>query len=335
MAQSTTYPIRMLRFVPRGRWGRWIAATVILAIGLAIYAPAVAIVAADPARWRNYFAWPPALFFVCAIAYIVPTFHFASARAHRALDDLAPYCRDVDDLAAARAGIGQRSMSWLIRIVLMSVALWLVQSRLLTGSWEYMWARTGEGYVAIVMDFGSLPVWLTMNTAISALVRNALTFRALVPKLETNLLDPQSFMPIGRMAVTSTLVVVGAMASLSIMWIDGPTNLWTTLPALLIFTPVIALLLLLPVWPLHRDLLRQRAEAVAAAQARVPARSGEADPDAFELAQALALRRELSRLPVWPFDVGSVTRFVSYAVIVPRTWAGAALIEMLVNVLLE
>lgn len=335
MAQPKTYPIWMLRLVPRGRWGRWITAAVILATGLAIYAPAVVIVAEDAARWRNYFAWPPALFFVCAIAYIVPTFHYSMGRSHRALDDLTPYFRSAEDLEVARASLDRRSALWLVRVVVFSIALWLIQSRLLAGSWEYMWARTGEGYVAVVMDFGSLPVWLTMNTAMSSLVRNALTFRRLVPKLETSLLDPQSFMPIGRMAVTSTLVVVGAMASLSIMWIDGPTNLWTTLPALLIFTPVIALLLLLPVWPLHRELLRQRAEAVAAAQTRVPVRSGKSEPDAGELAQALALRRELSRLPVWPFDVGSVTRFVSYAVIVPLTWAGAALIEMLVNVLLE
>lgn len=335
MAQTKTYPIWMLRLVPRGRWGRWVTAAVILGVGLAIYAPAASIVAEDPARWRNYFAWPPALFFVCAVAYIVPTFHYSTGRSHRALDDLTPYFRDPGDLEAARTSLDQRPALWFVRVVVFSIALWLVQSRLLAGSWEYMWARTGEGYVAIVMDFGSLPVWLTMNTAMSALVRNALTFRRLVPKLETSILDPQSFMPIGRMAVTSTLVVVGAMASLSIMWIDGPTNLWTTLPALLIFTPVIALLLLLPVWPLHRELLRQRAAAVAAAQARVPARSDRTDPYEGRLAETLALRRELARLPVWPFDVGSVTRFVSYAVIVPLTWAGAALIEMLVNVLLE
>ncbi|MEO0346654.1 MAG: hypothetical protein AAF229_10380 [Pseudomonadota bacterium] len=335
MVQTKTYPIWMLRLVPSGRWGRWIVAAAILAAGVAIYVPAISIVTENPERWRNYFAWPPALFFVCAIAYIVPTFHFSTARSHRALDQLTAYFRNPGDLEAARASLDQRSALWFMRVVLFSIALWLVQSRLLAGSWEYMWQRTGEGYVAIVMDFGSLPVWLTMNTAISALVRNALTFRRLVPKLETNILDPQSFMPIGRMAVTSTLVVLGAMASLSIMWIDGPTDLWTTLPAVLIFTPVLALLLLLPVWPLHRELLRQRVAAVARAQAQIPAKPGAPGPAGGQLAQALALRRELARLPVWPFDVGSVTRFVSYAVIVPLTWAGAALIEMLVNVLLE
>ena len=89
MVQTMTYPIWMLRLVPSGRWGRWIVAAAILAAGVAIYVPAISIVTENPERWRNYFAWPPARFFVCAIAYIVPTFHFASARAHRALDDLA------------------------------------------------------------------------------------------------------------------------------------------------------------------------------------------------------------------------------------------------------
>ncbi|MEO0614825.1 MAG: hypothetical protein AAFY69_01685 [Pseudomonadota bacterium] len=335
MTATKTYPIWMLRLVPGGRWGRWFAAAIILLVGLAIYAPAVSMVAENPVRWRNYFAWAPALFFVCAVAYIVPTFHYITGRTHRALDQLAPYFRSRDALAAAHASIDQRSVFWFVRVALFSIALWLIQSRLLAGSWHYMWQRAGEGYVAIVMDFGSLPVWLTMNTAMSALVQNALTFRGLMPKLATNIFEPKSFMPIGRMAVTSTLVVVGAMASLSIMWIDGPTNLWTTLPGLLIFAPLLVLLLLLPVWPLHRELLRQRMEAVAAAQAQVQAHCTATEEEGGQLAQALSLRREVSRLPVWPFDVGAVTRFVSYAVIVPLTWAGAALIEMLVNTLLE
>ena len=145
-------------------------------------------------------------------------------------------------------------------------------------------------------------------------------------------------MPIGSMAVTSTLVVLGAMALLSVMWLGGPINWWTTLPALVIFAPLVVLLVLLPVWPLHRKLLAQRQAAVDEAQQALRASRelpDQADTTLASQAAALSLRREVTRLPVWPFDVGAVTRFVSYAVIVPLTWAGAALIEMLVNLLLE
>jgi hypothetical protein len=41
------------------------------------------------------------------------------------------------------------------------------------------------------------------------------------------------------------------------------------------------------------------------------------------------------RLSVWPFDIGELTRLLAYGIIVPSTWAGAALIEMLVNLLVD
>ncbi|MEM9402750.1 MAG: hypothetical protein AAGA44_09710 [Pseudomonadota bacterium] len=337
MSTSKTYRIWMLSPVPDVRFGRWWTAIGILLIGFAVYGLA-AWLAAQRSGYFGRFPWTITLFFVAAIAYIVPMFHYIVERTHQALDALGPHLKDPQRLSELHDEIERRERGWIIRTTLAAVILWLLQSRLLSGSWGEMWERIQAGYVMLSFDIGPLFVWLTMNVAMSALLQNALLFRRLVPHLNVDILEPDSYLPIGSMAVTSTLVVLGAMALLAIMWLGGPIDWWTTLPALVFFTPVVVLLLLLPVWPLHRVLKAQRQTAIADAQMTLRAArqaSSDADGALAKQAAALTLRRELVRLPVWPFDVGSVLRFTSYAIIVPLTWAGAALIEMLVTLLLE
>jgi hypothetical protein len=169
-------------------------------------------------------------------------------------------------------------------------------------------------------------------------VENALRFRRIGAQVRVDVFSPPSFVPVGAMAVTSTLFVLGAVALLPLMWLGGPISWWTTLPALVLLLPTMLVLLLLPVWPLHRELLRQRRAAIIEAQAAIDdarRRKTEGPAARAELASALALRREVIRLSVWPFDLGALTRLLGYGVIVPMTWAGAALIERLVNLLVD
>lgn len=327
----------MLLLVPPGRYGRWWAALIILASGATLFGVAGMYIVRH-SSFNGQFPWSMAVFFTCAVAYIVPMFHLITMRTQQCLDTLEPYVVSPQRRAELRAAIDRRSAAWIVGSAGVAVGFWLVQSRLLSGSWGNVWAGLTSNYASSVFGFGPLFVWLTMYVAMSALVQNALTFRRLVPELATDIFEPESYMPVGSMAVTSTLVSLGGMALMSIMWLGGPIDWWTTLPGLVIFAPFVVLLLSLPVLPLHRKLLAQRHAAVGEAQRALRrARKSEVQDDAALARQsaALSLRRQVTRLPVWPFDAGAVTRFVTYAVIVPLTWAGAALIEMLVNALLD
>ncbi|MEM9388182.1 MAG: hypothetical protein AAGA68_24235 [Pseudomonadota bacterium] len=326
--------IWLLVLVPEGRHGRWLAAIAILTFGAVVFGVAAWLVATYPRRYANQFSPTVAAFFVAGVAYVVPVFHYITERTREALDSLA-HRLAAQTLAHARHSLTHKPPMWGLRSILAGICLWLVQSRLLAGSWSYMLESVSRGYVAIVMDFGPLPVWLVMTAATRALAENAMSFRRIAQEVRADVFSPPTFAPVGAMAVTSTLFILGALAVLPIMWLGGPISWWTTLPALLMFLPMIPLLLLLPIWPLHRRLVQQRQRALAEAQEAIDqARQGALDDPAgpnAELANALALRREVVRLPVWPLDIGAVTRFLAYAVIVPLTWAGAALIEMLVN----
>ncbi|MEL7025538.1 MAG: hypothetical protein AAGL69_17510 [Pseudomonadota bacterium] len=327
--------IWLLKLVPDARHGRWICAAIILLAGLLLYGTAATLHFPGFAEFRTDGSWPVATFFVCAVAYITPVFHLISARAVRTAEALAPFLPNHDP-QSLRTEIEFRSRGWVLRTTVLAVALWLFQSRVLAGSWRAMTESLTTNLYSALMSIGPLPVWVTMGVAMSALFGNALFFRRLAKDLQVRILEPDTYMPVGEMAVTSTLVVVGALGLLSIMWLGGPVNWWTTLPALTFFTPLLILLLLIPVWPLRTRLVEQRQALAVNTQASIRhAQSNNPADDATALAAALALRREVARLPTWPFDVPAITRFISYAVIVPLTWAGAALIEMVVDALLS
>jgi hypothetical protein len=44
--------------------------------------------------------------------------------------------------------------------------------------------------------------------------------------------------------------------------------------------------------------------------------------------------QEISQVSTWPFDLGNIARLALYLIIPPLTWAGAALIENVVDSLL-
>jgi len=337
LPNANHYRIWMLSLVPSWRFGRWWAALILLLAGGAVYGVAGWMVAGNPA-YAGQIPWSIPLFFVCSVAYIVPMFHYITTRMHKSLNLLEPYLASPGRLGELHDAMEKRPLGWVLRTALVAIGLWLVQSRLLTGSWESMWLQITSGYVPLVFVLGPLFVWLTMTAAMSALVQNALTIRRLVPELATDIFEPNSYMPIGAMAVTSTSVALGGMALMSVMWLGGPIDWWTTLPALIIFTPLVVLLLLLPVLPMHRKLRALRSEAMDEAQHALRLARTSSDPDENSVAHqaaAMSMRREVAELNSWPFDVGTVARFFSYAIIVPLTWAGAALIEMVVNALLE
>ena len=137
------------------------------------------------------------------------------------------------------------------------------------------------------------------------------------------------------MAVSSTLVVIGAQASFPIMWLGSVSDPWTTIPGVLATMPVLVFLFIAPIWPVHaklRDAKRSELDRVQA-QINAMARPAEEAFDHAALQPLLAYRREINAIPEWPFDLGVVTRLGLYLIIVPLTWIGAALIENLVDIM--
>jgi len=321
--------IWLLRLVPNGRYGRWLSAAGVFAL-LAGWQWSASL---DLPPNTSVYGWALSLFFCVILAYLTPVFHFITQRTEEALDVLAPTLNlDTAQVQHLRQRIGQKSVGWVLMNTSLGVGLWLLQSLLLVGSGELMLERLVGSYARFVGSVTPLFVWLAMTCVIQALVDNARMFRRLAQGAEIDLLNPHTLKPFGRMAVSSTLVVVGSQASFSIMWMGSQTNPWTTIPGLVATTLALLFLFIAPVWPVHRALKIAKNNEYARLSRRISEQADRARGDYAALAPLLAYRREISSTSEWPLDLNLLTRLGLYLVIVPLTWIGAALIENLVDI---
>ncbi len=327
------YRLWLLTLVPNVKHGRWWCGTGLLAVLLAVFGAAgtFAVGGENP-------PWPAALFFCATLAYVAPMFHYITRRTEEAFDELVPSL----DIAAAEAAKLRRKISakpapWLTVNTLGGVIAWLLQSRLLAGSLENMGRSITGTPTEMVMAVGPLFVWLFLTCAVHALVDNARLFRKLTALVQIDLLDTRRLNPFGRMAVSSTLMVIGAMALFPIMWLGPSTDIWTTVPGLIPTTAALVFLFLAPIWPIHQALRGIKRSELDRVQGEINAIRGNGGSvqDYVRLTPLLAYRREIASTPEWPFDLSIVARFGLYLIIVPLTWIGAALIENLVDIFID
>ena len=184
---------------------------------------------------------------------------------------------------------------------------------------------------------GTVLVWVVMVTVISLLVQQARLFAKLGAQVQISLLNPQALVAFGRVAIFSSLAIIGALAMFPLINLDNQFVVTEGVPGAVATIVPLIMIFFIPILPLHRRLFAQKKEALKALTVRLETCRGEENdkhppPDKMaELTALLAYRREISQVSTWPFDLSSMTRLSLYLVIVPLTWAGAALIERLVN----
>jgi hypothetical protein len=320
--------IWLLQLVPTLKYGRWICA----ALSFLTIAGLIALQMQFDSTGTQRYGWPLAIFFCVVIAYVIPVFHLITEHTVRAFDELKPYLQlDTATCANMRRSISHKSLNWLSLTLTAAICLWLFQSWLLSGSLDNMMHDISASPAHFINAVVPLLVWLTMTTAINCLVENARIFRQLTFSIDIDLLNTDALTPVGRMAVSSTLMVVGTQASFSIMWLGGSTDPWTTIPGLLTTSAAMGYLIVAPVWPLHQALKRAKAQEIARVQAQISTYTPRKVQDYAAITSLLTYRREISSIHEWPLDMRVITRLGLYLVIVPLTWVGAALIEKAVD----
>jgi len=94
----------LLRLVPDIAYGRWLS-------GVAIFVIMACLLAWAGGFLRDYgsFDGYVSLFFCVIVAYVIPVFHFITARTQRAFDELVPMLTgDADHAAALRRQIAHK-----------------------------------------------------------------------------------------------------------------------------------------------------------------------------------------------------------------------------------
>jgi hypothetical protein len=281
----------------------------------------------------------PALFFSLCIAYIIPIFSLITARAREALLELRPTLnlddREFEDrlmrlestslpLILFQLGFGTLGAVAHLSLMQGSVPAWIT---------DIMTSQTAR-----VSSLGALLVWVVMTTVISMLVQQAIVFARLgAREVRVSLLSTRKLVPFARVAIMSSLAIIGALALFPLMNVESAMSLSQILPGAIATSSVLIVIFIVPVWPVHRRIAAMKEDELSSLDRRIEDCLGGGDGTDLgaaameQVAPLLHYRREIAELSTWPFDTGVVARLTLYLIIPPLTWAGAALIEKLVD----
>jgi hypothetical protein len=333
---SAFAPIWMLRLVLPGRIGRLASFFLLLFVLLFSFHAAGMF---EPLEGVTPAA---AVFFAVIIAYIVPVFHFITEHTVRAFDQLSVRLDANEHLLARwRSGIASKTRRAQLLAVGLGIVGWVAHTTLLYGSWERVVVLTSDGLTYVMFLLAPLLVWVTMVSVVTALVQNAILFRRLAARARVDLVDTAPLTAFGRVAVISTLALVGAQSAFPILWFDSDRALAASLPGLLATSLAMLALFVLPIWPIHHAVATKKKLELARITELIDAERAALERDPTDSRQAivrlapyLVYRREIAAVNDWPFDSNIVSRLAFYLFIPPLTWLGAAFIDVAVERLL-
>jgi hypothetical protein len=152
-----------------------------------------------------------------------------------------------------------------------------------------------------------------------------------------DLFDLRGLAPLARIGLRSALAFALAASMIAAMADDGST-LSVTLLSMAIVGAVGAFAVLLPVRGAHRairaaknaELLAVRA-AIARARGAAILGGTETAEDAMRLSGLLALEARIAGVGEWPFDIGTIVRFIAFLALPLGSWTAGALVDWMVS----
>jgi hypothetical protein len=328
VALDRRWTVWLLALVPDLRFGRWLTAFVLFVLLYGAFRLSRVFEEGDDA------AQAAATFFSIIIAYIVPVYHLITERTLAAFDELEPeLLGSAEQIARWRDSIARKTPLWTWSTLALGVLAGIGHNILLAGSPTGLLQRITSGISAVSIAVGAQLVWIVMMFVVAALLHNARLFYRLASRTNINLIDPSRLTAFARVAVASTLALVGAQAAFPVLWVSPDSSAVAMIPGLIATAVPMLFLLALPIWPIHRAIEEAKGNELKRVNEQLRAMPGLAD-GAAQLApvnQLLIYRREIAGVNEWPFNAGVATRLAFYLVIPPLTWIAAGLIDVVIE----
>lgn len=261
-------------------------------------------------------------------------------RAHVAtLRDLRPAlgCNDAELSALQREVLGFH-MAGLRRLGLIAAIAAMVATYFTTDLPQ----RLGHRAVLWILWQNALCFWLLARTVAHDLRVSRVFSQAAQRHAEIELFDLTPLTPLAGRGLQSALLIVLAISILSLIFGTGG-DISPLLPMTQTATVLLAAFaLILPSLGVQRRVRAAKREESAhlsaeirAVRAQRAAREGsEGREIESRLATLLALKQHVEATREWPFDLGTLGRFLLYAAIGVGSWLGGAAVERLLDLLL-
>lgn len=327
MASHRGWSVWLLSLVPNVKFGRWITAFVLFSALFGFFQMARVFQESDEA------ARAAALFFSIIIAYIVPVYHLITDHTLAAFGEITPELKaDPDQIESWRNSIVHKSPLWTWSTLAIGATAGIAHNTLIAGSPSMLLQRL-QSLPGAATVLGAELVWIVMMCVVPALLDNARLFNRLSAYTQIILIDTSPLTAFARVAVASTLALIGAQAAFPVLWVAPANNAVAMIPGLLATATPMFFLFALPIWPVHRALATAKSRELERINEQL--RSMQSTVDVANrvapLNELLIYRREITQVSEWPFNAGVATRLVLYLVIPPLTWIAAGLIDVMIE----
>ena len=278
----------------------------------------------------------PYLFFSAIIGYSIAVFSYITDKCRAALIELKPTLQLSEDEFDEQLGrLGYCETHEILFALVIGLTGGISHLILLMGSLARLYNALFSGIDATTALAGTMIVWIVLATMSYFLVRYAILFARLGKhSVQIDILNNRPLVPFSHVATLLSLSLIGSMALFPLMFLEQSAKFISMVPGLIgLGIPMIAIFII-PIWPVHRRMSEEKERELLGVNRRIAAvRKGKSlesldDATLTVLNPLLLSRREVLSAPVWPFDAGSLTQITLYLVIVPLTWAGAALLEI-------
>jgi hypothetical protein len=263
-------------------------------------------------------------------AYMLAAWSIAQRRSLDLVEQLRTLVPDARDADGAAEAIRQpmRARDWVL-----GSAIGIVFGLFNTNPIE-SYERSAVPLVDFSISLGQLFMWWIIGMLLVDRMHTARTFRALGEVIHFDLFRLDTLRPLARSGIIDVVIVAGALLFSPLQSLDARFRPENYRFALLVATPA---MLFFVSWPLRSVYARIRAErdarveSIEAQLARVDAEGHASLAATAELETLLAHRDRLLSARTWPLDLRLVSRIFIYLIIPPLAWAGAALVERLVD----
>ncbi len=183
--------------------------------------------------------------------------------------------------------------------------------------------------------FGQWILWTVVGVVLFFTMLEGFILHRMGKLVPINLYDLNSLNGFGKNALNNFLMIAGALALTTLQSIDQRLEWVNYRNGLIVGIPAAMILVPLPIWALHQRIKAKKQALLEQLDVKIRSASTSLAAGDLERLNALLVRKEqIHKLRNWPMDVSIFSRFFVYAFIVPLAWAGAALMEVLLDNLL-
>ena len=175
---------------------------------------------------------------------------------------------------------------------------------------------------------GQAVLWTLSGLTLSYRLHTAFAYNKLGRTIRLDLLDVRKIAPFAKNGVDDVLAIALFLVLSTSQSLDAQFRFENYAAAMLIALPAAAFLFVLPMFSIHRRLVRERADYLEKMDRQIASASRELAPEKIRQLELLMQHRDrIGDTSTWPIDWTIYSRLAFYVILPPIAWLGAAFVE--------